>query len=330
MYIRQTVPWMILFIVFNLSILLLGILDTEIPILSVIYIFIINTVILSLFLMWDFFRGRNYRLELMNIERIDETDSLPAPATPYQKRLDAQLSVMKKFHNDMLESETKKTEENLDELTRWIHDMKMPMTTMKLKIDDLDEKERSGMEEEWLRLDAALNEMLYEKRLTNISNDLYIESVEIENVISNTIRKLRAICIEKGIGFDMDLHVTQIETDLKWFSFMVDQIIGNSVKYSGDSDITISSYLREGWPELEISDAGRGIRAEDIPRIFEAGFTSTSDHGDREATGMGMYLTKEVADAMDIVIDVKSRYGEGTTTILTFPKKNKFQEMKTM
>lgn len=330
MYMRQTLPWILLFIVFHLSILFIGMIDTDIPHLPVLYICIINTVMLSLFLIWDFFRGRNYRLEFMRIKRIEETDSLPAPVTPYQKKLNAHLSVMRKYHNTILESESKKTEENLDELTRWIHDMKMPMTTMKLMIDDLDKKERSGMEKEWLRLDAMLNEMLYKKRLTNISNDLYIESVEIENVISNTIRKLRAICIEKGIGFDMDLHVTYIETDLKWFSFMMDQIIGNSVKYSGDSDITISSYLMEGWPELEISDAGRGIRAEDMPRIFEAGFTSTSDHGDREATGMGMYLTKEVADAMDIVIDVKSRYGKGTTTILTFPKKNKFQEVKTM
>ncbi|WP_245541943.1 sensor histidine kinase [Salinicoccus albus] len=266
----------------------------------------------------------------MKIERIDEADSLPVPVTPYQKFIDVKLSTMKKYHNDSLEKETKKTEENLDELTRWIHDMKMPMTTMKLMIDDLDNKNRPAMEEEWLRLDATLNEMLYDKRLTNISNDLYIESVEIENVLSNTIRKLKTICIEKGIGFDMDLHVSHIETDLKWFSFMMDQIIGNSVKYSENSDIAISSYLREGWPVLEISDAGRGIRQEDIPRIFEAGFTSTSDHGDKGSTGMGMYLTKEAAGAMDIVIDVSSRYGEGTATMLTFPKKNEFQEVQTM
>src|SRR5699024_1961797 len=131
----------------------------EIPNFSVVYIFIINTVILFLFLLWDFFRGRNYRRELMKIERIDETDSLPSPVTPYQKSIDVKLSIMKKHHNDSLEKETKKTEENLDELTRWIHDMKMPMTTMKLMIDDMEKKDSLAMEGEWLRLDATLNEM---------------------------------------------------------------------------------------------------------------------------------------------------------------------------
>ncbi|WP_027963755.1 sensor histidine kinase [Halalkalibacillus halophilus] len=330
MYMKQILPWLILFIGFNLSILLLGLLDTDIPNFSVIYIVIMNTVILSLFLLWDFSRGRNYWRELMKIEKIDETDSLPEPETPYQQRLNDQLSVMKRHHNQILESESKKTAENLDELTRWIHDMKMPMTTMKLLIDDLDRSKGARLEEEWLRLDATLNEMLFERRLVNISNDLYIETVDIEEILSNTIRKLRTICIEKGIGFDIELNITHIETDLKWFSFMVDQIIGNSVKYSRDSDITISSDVSEGWAKLEITDYGRGIKAEDLPRVFEAGFTSTSDHGDMRATGMGMYLTKEAANAMDIAIDITSIYGEGTTITLTFPKKNTFQQVKTM
>ncbi|SDN63872.1 sensor histidine kinase [Alkalicoccus daliensis] len=330
MYIRQTLHWILLFILFHLSLLSIGMIDADIPLFPLLYIGMINAAMLSLFLIWDFFRGRNYRLEFMRTERIEETDTLPAPVTPCQKRLHAQLSVMRKYHNALLESESKKTEENLDELTRWIHDMKMPLTTMKLMIDDLDQPEKSRMEVEWLRLDAMLNDMLYEKRLTNLSKDLYIESVDINNVLSHTIRKLRTICIKKRIGFDIDLSLTHVETDLKWFSFMMDQIIGNSVKYSEDSDISINSYLEDGWPKLEITDAGRGMKAEDIPRIFEAGFTSTSDHGDREATGMGMYLTKEAANAMDIVIDVQSRYGEGTTIILTFPKKNEMQEVKTM
>src|SRR5699024_11532910 len=81
-----------------------------------------------------------------------------------------------------------------------------------------------------------------------------------------------------------------METDLKWFSFIIDQCIMNSVKYSENSDIDIESFLDEGWPVFRIKDRGRGIRERDLPRIFEAGFTSTSDHGDSQATGMGLYL----------------------------------------
>ncbi|SDC23626.1 two-component system, OmpR family, bacitracin resistance sensor histidine kinase BceS [Pelagirhabdus alkalitolerans] len=330
MYFKQVLPWLILFSVFNLSILSIGFLDTDIPNFSVIYIVIINTVILGVFILWDFSKGRSYWRELMKMEKIEEVDSLPVPETPYQKRINERLSVMKRTHNKMLENESKKTAENLDGLTRWIHDMKMPMTTMKLLIDDLDTSKKIRLEEEWVRLDTTLNEMLFERRLVNISNDLYIETVDIETTLSNTIRKLRTLCIEKGIGFDFELNITHVETDLKWFSFMLDQMIGNSVKYSRDSDIMISSYLNEGWPKIEITDYGRGIKSEDLPRVFEANFTSTSDHGDMRATGMGMYLTKEAANAMDISIDIKSVYGEGTTITLTFPKKNQFHRVKTM
>lgn len=330
MYMKQTAPWIFLFIFINLSILSIGVIDADIPNLPLLYICIVNTVTLSFFLVWDYFRGKNYREEFMRIEKIEEIDSLPVPVTPYQKRVDEQLSVMRNDHNAVLESESKKTEENLNELTKWIHDMKMPMTTMKLMIDDLDKKQSEMIEKEWIRLDSMLNAMLFEKRLTNISNDLYVETIEIEEVISTVIKRMRTICMVKGIGFDIDLHVTRVETDLKWFSFILDQIISNSIKYSKDNEVTISSYLNKGWVELEISDAGRGIRAEDIPRVFESGFTSTSDHGEGEATGMGLYLSKQAADALDISVSVKSVYGEGTTVLLTFPKKNTLQEVKTM
>lgn len=330
MYLKQTLPWLLLFLFFNVLILSIGLLDSAIPNLSVLYICIINTVVLSGFLIWDYFRGREYRRELMGIEHIDEIDSLPVPVTPYQKKLQAQLLEMRNSHYAALEKESQKTEASMNELTRWIHDLKMPMTTMKLMIDDLDESDSAGIEQEWLRLDAILNGMLYEKRLANIHNDLYYEHVEIKSVLSTIIRKLQTICIAKGIGFDIDLQVTHVDADLKWLSFILDQLITNSIKYSRDSDVAITSYEKDGWVELIVSDAGRGIRAEDLPRIFEAGFTSTSDHGKSDATGMGLYLAKEAADAMGISLKIESQYGKGSSAILTFPKQNRIQQVQTM
>ncbi|WP_234960601.1 sensor histidine kinase [Salinicoccus halodurans] len=287
-------------------------------------------VILIIFLIWDFFKGRQYRLEFMNLENIEEVDTLPLPETPYQKTLDAHLDMMHQAHNLQIEQESRKTRENLDEMTRWIHDMKMPMTTMKLMIDGLDGDQKLKIEEEWQRMDAMLNEMLYSKRLTNISNDLYIETVDLEQIVNSIIRKFRIICMQKGIGFDVTLHAAEVQTDLKWCTFVLEQVISNSVKYTEEADIAITSDLIEGWITLEISDEGRGIRKEDLPRIFEAGFTSTSDHGDAQSTGMGLYLAHEAAEAMHIQMRIESEYGRGTTTKLTFPDKNALQKVETM
>ena len=319
-----------LFCLLSLSILILGLLDTEIPNVSLIYIAVVNLVIFLMFLVIDYYRGRKYRQEFGSLERISDIDSLPVPETPYQKMVDDKMEKFLKNHNELLESESMKTRENLDEMTKWIHDMKMPMTTMKLIIGDLKDSKRQGLEEEWLRLDSMMNEMLYDRRLSNISNDLYIENIEMEQVITAALRKLRTLCIEKGIGFNLHLHQNHMETDLKWFSFIIDQCIMNSVKYSENSDIDIESFRDEGWPVLRIKDRGRGIRERDLPRIFEAGFTSTSDHGDSQATGMGLYLAKEAARAMDIRLHVESVYGEGTTVTVILPKKNKFQHVATM
>ena len=329
-YIKQKMPWILVFCILSLSILALGLLDTEIPNISLLYISAVNLVIFLIFVAVDYYRGRKYRNEFRSLEIISDIDSLPAPETPYQKTVDDKMEKFLKNHNELLERESMKTRENLDEMTKWIHDMKMPMTTMKLMIGDLKDSKRQGLEEEWLRLDSMLNEMLYDRRLSNISNDLYIENVEVEQVITSALRKLRTLCMEKGIGFNLHLHQVHMETDLKWFSFIIDQFIMNSVKYSENSDIDIESFLDGGWPVLVIKDRGRGIREQDLPRIFEAGFTSTSDHGDSQATGMGLYLAREAARAMDIRLHVESVYGEGTAVTMTLPKKNKFQHVSTM
>lgn len=133
--------------------------------------------------------------------------------------------------------------------------------------------------------------------------------------------------MEKNIGFDIHLHEKNVHTDRKWLQFVMDQIITNSVKYSSDNDIVIKSQVTAGRMQLSVTDYGRGIKEKDIHRIFEAGFTSTSDHHDDQSTGMGMYLTKEVCDALAINIDVTSVYGDYTTVTLTFSKANEFSKI---
>ncbi len=103
-----------------------------------------------------------------------------------------------------------------------------------------------------------------------------------------------------------------------------------AIKYSENSDITIRSYANNNGTKLEIMDVGRGIATKDLARIFDKGFTSTSDHGDQSATGMGLYLVEKVAKSLLIEIDVKSEHHIGTTFTLIFPKKNEFVHIASM
>ena len=205
--------------------------------------------------------------------------------------------------------------------------MKMPVTTMKLMIDDLEGTDHDKLASEWTRLNNMLNEVLYLQRLPNIKNDLYIERLNINDLVKRSILKLRSICIRKNIGFDVNFQTDYIYSDKKWLQFVIDQILANCVKYSSDNDIVIVGIMEDEHFKLSVTDFGRGIKAKDIDNIFQAGFTSTSDHDDDQSTGMGLYLSKEVCDILNIKLTAQSEYQEYTTMTLSFNKANNFSNI---
>ena len=216
-------------------------------------------------------------------------------------------------------------EQEKDELLSWIHEVKTPLTAMQLMIDRLDnETMKSHLIYEWLRIHLLLDQQLHQKRIPFIENDLYIEITDLKVLITKEIKDLQSWCIQKGIGFDLHLEVTEVLSDAKWLAFIIRQLLTNAVKYSEASDIIIKSYQQDEQTILEVEDFGRGIDPKDLPRIFDKGFTSTTKHQDNAATGMGLYLAKKAAKPLLIHIDVHSKLGEGTTFTLTFPKRNEF------
>ena len=327
MYVKENIPVFLLFLVFNAVILLIGYIDNSIPNVAVIYIFLFNLFIFIIYIAWDFIRRKRFNNDFQNLETLDDVLGMAAGNTPVQREIYAKLDEMRLTHQRELDKESQKTRENLDELTRFIHDMKMPVTTMKLMIDDLDGAERNKISTEWTRLNSMLNEVLYLKRLPNIKNDLYIEQINLAELLNTSIKKLRDICMKKNIGFDIRLHESEVHTDRKWMQFVLDQIITNSVKYSEDNDIVINGQVIKKQMIVKVTDYGRGIKEKDVGRIFESGFTSTSDHDDEQSTGMGLYLTKEVCDVLGVNIDVQSVYDEYTTVTLTFNQANEFTEI---
>ncbi|WP_462421735.1 sensor histidine kinase [Salinicoccus sp. Marseille-QA3877] len=324
MYWQENIPVFILFFLLNISILLIGLLDNGIPNISVIYIFLFNLIILIVYIIWDYGRKRKFYNDFENLETLNDVVGLTKGNTPAQHEIYEKLDELRVTHQRQLDEESLKTKENLDELTRFIHDMKMPMTTMKLMLDDLPETEGNRLLSEWTRLNGMLNEVLYLKRLPNIKNDLYIESLDLNIVLNSSIRKLKEICIRKCIGFDIDLQENIVYTDMKWCQFIIDQLITNSVKYSEDNDIVIRSSAEKGFTMLTITDYGRGIEKRDLERIFEAGFTSTGDHHDEQSTGMGLYIAKNVSETLNIELTAESSYEKYTTMTLEFNKENQF------
>src|SRR5699024_8845202 len=154
--------------------------------------------------------------------------------------------------------------------------------------------------------DLLLDQQLHQKRIPFIENDLHIEKIALQPLIHTEIKALQLWCLQKGIGFDLSLQVTDILSDAKWRGFMIRQLLTNTVKYSDALNIIIKSYTEKKQTKLEIKDFGQGIDPKDLPRVFDKCFTSTTKHQDQAATGMGLYLAQKVAQSLLIQIDVTS------------------------
>jgi two-component system, OmpR family, bacitracin resistance sensor histidine kinase BceS len=273
----------------------------------------------------SFYKSLEAREDNLDITNIAE------PESPFEKIIENCIINQTELLKRSAATGQMTLEQEKDELLSWIHEVKTPLTAMHLMIDRLDDELlKSHLTYEWLRIHLLLDQQLHQRRMPFIENDLYIEKTDLETIIFDEIKTLRSWCIQKGIGFEIQLDVTEVLSDAKWLAFIMRQLLTNSIKYSENADITIYSHERAGQTVLKVQDFGRGIDPKDLSRIFDKGFTSTTNHRDSAATGMGLYLTKNAAESLFISIDVKSELGTGTTVTLTFPKRNDFVNITSM
>jgi len=330
-YIIERRSWIILFLFLQLFIILVSYFDTAIPLMPIIYIVFLSTLIFILFLIIRYNKETPFYKSLEAWENNLDLTNISNPESPFEKIIEHSVTNQTENLKKIASQNLMSLEQEKDELLSWIHEVKTPLTAMRLMIDRLeDEPVKSQLIYEWLRIHLLLDRQLHQKRIPFIENDLYIEVTDLKILIIKEIKELQSWCIQKGIGFDLHIEVKEVLSDAKWLAFIIRQLLTNSIKYSEASDILIKSYQRDEQTILEVKDFGRGMNPKDIPRIFDKGFTSTAEHQDHAATGMGLYLAKKAAKPLLIKIDVDSKLGLGTTFTLIFPKRNQFLNIISM
>lgn len=323
-YLRERLSWIVLVLALQVLLLFVAAVDTAIPFMPMVYVVFLSLLLFGAFLLIRYPKETRFYQSLAAWDDTYDLNAIAAPESPLEgvvmDRLNEQTDKFRKETSQLVAQ----LEEEKDELMSWIHEVKTPLTAMRLMIDRMgDEPLKEQLRLEWLRIHLLLDRQLHQKRIPFIENDLYIEQVKLEPLLFQEIRELQAWCLQKGIGFDVNLVVQEVLTDAKWLAFIVRQLLTNAVKYSEASDIAVESGFRpDGRVWLRIRDKGRGIDAKDLTRIFDKGFTSTINHEDQAATGMGLYLAKKAADSLSIRIRVESLPGEGTAFTLHFPRSN--------
>ncbi|WP_141430441.1 sensor histidine kinase [Bacillus sp. 03113] len=324
-YLIEKRSWIILFLFMQFLIIFIAYIDSTIPLKAILYIVFLFIIIFSIFLIIRYNKETKFYKSLQEWEYNLDVAGLADPESPFEKMIEKSITHQADLLNQITSQNLMTVAQEKDDLLSWIHEVKTPLTAMHLMIERLEDASlKSHLIYEWLRIHLLLDQQLHQKRISFIENDLYIEKTDLNTLVFNEIKTLQSWCIQKGIGFDIELEITEVLSDAKWLAFILRQLLTNAVKYSEKTDIMIKSYEKNDQTILEVTDFGRGIDPKDVPRIFDKGFTSTTKHHDNAATGMGLYLTKKAAKPLLINIHVQSKLEVGTSFTLTFPKRNEF------
>src|SRR5699024_1266125 len=254
-YIIERRSWIILFILLHFLFLFIAYIDPSIPFASILYIVFLSSIVFSIFFMIRYHKETRFYKSMKDWDETYDITHIEQAASPFEKIMEERVTRQtEQYKNDVTKYQVD-LEQEKDELLSWIHEVKTPLTTMKLMIERVEDEElKAQLMMEWLRIDLLLDQQLHQKRIPFIENDLHIEKIALQPLIHTEIKALQLWCLQKGIGFDLSLQVTDILSDAKWLGFMIRQLLTNTVKYSDASDIIIKSYADKNQTKLEIKD----------------------------------------------------------------------------
>ncbi len=207
-----------------------------------------------------------------------------------------------------------------DYYTLWAHQIKTPIAAMRLLFQ---EEPRPELEGELLKIEQYVEMVLGYLRLGSDTTDYVLRSCDLDGLIRQSIRKYARLFILKKISLDFRETGKTVLTDEKWLAFVVEQILSNSLKYTPEGG-RIRIY--GDGETLVIADSGIGIQPEDLPRVFEKGFTGYNGREDKKSTGIGLYLCSQVMDRLNHGVSIASRPGQGTLVRLDLSRQRRAAE----
>ncbi|WP_179203818.1 MULTISPECIES: sensor histidine kinase [Vagococcus] len=274
-----------------------------------------------IFLSLSWFRQRNlYQLFSKQTTYFEE---LSQDSSELSNEIYHLISLEKQRHYQDIKTYKNKMNEHQTFMYEWVHQMKTPLSIMELMIEE-EELDKASLLEETDRIKEGLNLALNMARLDSFSQDFIIEQVDLRKIAIEVMNEQKRHLIRNEIFPKVIIAENlMIETDKKWLNFCLTQIILNSIKYTEpvEKRLLISSEETETEVKVSIKDYGIGISKVDLPRIFNPFFTGKTGRITREATGMGLYLVKQVCQKLTHTLTVESELNEGTQVTIHFQKR---------
>lgn len=291
----------------------------------IILLLIVCLLIFLLEQLTDFWREKKRLNELQAIMReLDQrylfTECAPKSHNLYERKLFDLLRLSGKSMIEAVSDAQTAQREYREYIEQWVHEIKTPITAAKLICQNTDNDTRRKLSKELAQIDAHVERALFYARTESPEKDFIISKTELSMICEGAIQTHRTLLIENSVRVETENLNEIVYTDGKWVAFILGQLLQNAARYRGENPvITLSGKKLGRQVQLAVRDNGIGISAHELPRVFDRGFTGRNGRSRGGSTGMGLYLCKRLADALEIGLQIQSTAGAGTCVTLTFP-----------
>lgn len=236
-------------------------------------------------------------------------DKLPEPHGLIEADYTALVRAVCAERQKLIADTEKEKRQIIDYYTMWAHQIKTPIAAARLILADEETEISRELLAQIFRIEQYVEMVLAYLRMGSDTTDYVLRECVLMDLVRQAVRKYAPLFIRGKISLDLAPSETRVLTDEKWLAFCIEQILSNAVKYAPGGRVSI---FCEG-DTLFVRDNGIGIAPEDLPRIFERGFTGYNGRTDKKASGIGLYLTKQILTKLGHKITIESACGKGTT-----------------
>lgn len=283
----------------------------RLPLAAVFYSVIVSLLPIGIYLFWDFGQYRKKHEMLSCISDITDliSEHFPEGSSLLEEDYRRILDLLKEEHLAFRDQTDRRYAEMIDYYTVWGHQIKTPIASMRLHLQNEDSPLSRKLSADLFRIEQYVEMVLAFLRLDAKDTDYVIKECDVDMLIRQTAKKFAGEFIYRKLRFDYSPLNMKTISDEKWLSFVLEQIFSNALKYTAEGSISVTEI---GKGILCIGDTGIGIAESDLPRIFEKGYTGENGRLDKKASGIGLWLCKRVCLNLHHKIWAESELGKGT------------------
>lgn len=289
-------------------------------------VFVIWFIPLFSYIILEFIKHKKYYAETINtLEGLDKKYLLPEVINePNFTEGKLVYKIIREISRDMHENVKYYRDmqtEYREYIETWVHEIKTPIASTKLIIGNNNNEVTKRIDIQIDRVEGFIEQVLYYSRSNDVDKDYIINKFSLQTAVMKVVKRNSRDFITKKIKIDIKNIDYIVHSDVKWVEYIINQVIGNAIKYSKEMDAIICIYSTENENSvtLTIEDNGVGIIDRDINRVFEKGFTGENGRRFGKATGMGLYLCKKLCSKLGLGISLESKVNKGTKVNIIFP-----------